>query len=126
MNEETRWIPQLRGAIYCSPACGHGCTFEAFDRAYEQATTLATRLGRGWTPRVWENLGWHFCVQGPFKGLSVYVVNGEYYADIDHVIRSAYFQDPRRAVEDIVVILSQHVQEKVAQLTELAQALATS
>ncbi|BAQ16965.1 hypothetical protein GL4_1509 [Methyloceanibacter caenitepidi] len=29
---------------------------------------LAQRMGQGWEPDVWENLGWHYAVvNGPFK-----------------------------------------------------------
>lgn len=34
-----------------------------FDRATKDAAALAARLGDGWTPCVWENLGWHWEVQ---------------------------------------------------------------
>lgn len=30
--------------------------------AEDAAAALAERLGPGWIPRVWENLGWHFAV----------------------------------------------------------------
>jgi len=55
------WIPVVRGAIYCSPACGHQCTKSAFDKATHDAEALVKKLGLGWKPRVWENLGWHYC-----------------------------------------------------------------
>ncbi len=52
------------GGVYCSPACGNDCTYEAFDRANRMAKELAKSLtaktGRQWHPNVWENLGWHW------------------------------------------------------------------
>jgi len=58
------WTPRsLPGGKYCSPRCGGAkgwCTRADFDRATKDAATLATRLGDGWQPRVWENLGWHW------------------------------------------------------------------
>lgn len=54
------WRAQRRGAIYCAPACGTGCTYAAFLHAQTAARKLCKRLGAGWTPRVWENLGWHY------------------------------------------------------------------
>jgi hypothetical protein len=51
--------PQRRGEIYCSPFCGAKCTYAAYLVAQHNGKTLARRLGKGWTFRVWENLGWH-------------------------------------------------------------------
>ena len=31
------WEPVLRGATYCAPACGHGCTKAALDMAVYDA-----------------------------------------------------------------------------------------
>lgn len=58
MNERT--TPVLDGLTYCSPRCGFRCTRRAFDRATTEAAHLAHRLGPDWTPRVWENCGWHY------------------------------------------------------------------
>lgn len=46
----------------CGGAKGF-CTRADFDRATKDAAALAARLGDGWTPCVWENLGWHWEVQ---------------------------------------------------------------
>lgn len=54
------WTPKQRGKIYCAPACGGGCTLEAFNLATKRANILCARLGHGWRPRIWENLGWHY------------------------------------------------------------------
>ena len=55
------WTPKEYGGIfYCSPACGGGCTMAAYEQAKDKAMRLAARLGKGWKPRVWENLGWHY------------------------------------------------------------------
>lgn len=62
-----RWKAVRRGAIYCAPACGMGCTKVAFDAATKKAEKLAHDMGPGWAPRVWENLGWHYSVS--FGGL---------------------------------------------------------
>lgn len=62
MSTADRWKPQHHGLIYCSPACGGGCTRAAFNKATEQAASLAKKLGKGWRPEVWENLGWHWAV----------------------------------------------------------------
>lgn len=60
------WTPRRRGNIYCSPLCGFKCTRAAYDRAKKRGATLAKRLGPGWVPVVWENMGWHYRVE---KGL---------------------------------------------------------
>ena len=54
--------PVLRGEFYCSPACCGDrpfCTKAAYDRANHEAAAMATELGNGWKPDVWENLGWY-------------------------------------------------------------------
>lgn len=59
-DEAARWKPVRRGRIYCSPACGGDCTLAVFRAATAAAEKLAVKLGEGWEPRVWENLGWHW------------------------------------------------------------------
>lgn len=56
------WEPRSRGSIYCSSACGGDCTRGAYEFATKSAKALAKRLGKGWKPHVWENLGWHWIV----------------------------------------------------------------
>lgn len=58
--KEPSWSPKLRGKLFCSDACGHGCTLTAFKRARIAADGLAAAMGKGWAPVVWENMGWHF------------------------------------------------------------------
>lgn len=67
--EPLSWTPVRRGAAYCSPACGAGCTVREHRRAVRDADALVRRLrGSGWRPVVWENLGWHFrAVSGPVQ-----------------------------------------------------------
>lgn len=57
------WTPVRKGKIYCSTSCGGKCTFAAFSAATENAARLASLLGPGWTPHVWENLGWHYSAE---------------------------------------------------------------
>ena len=49
--------------VFCSPKCGHRCTKARHDLAWQRARALAKRLGDGWEPRVWENMGWHYDVK---------------------------------------------------------------
>lgn len=68
------WTPVQRGArgeIYCSPACGGDCTMEAYLEATRLARAAADKLGRGWMPRVWENLGWHWAVRSPCDRIEI-------------------------------------------------------
>jgi len=59
-EKKDRWEPIAAGPLYCSPACGRGCTRAEYDAAVAGADALVERLGEGWAPRVWENLGWHY------------------------------------------------------------------
>ncbi len=59
MARQLSWKPVRRGRVYCSTACGSGCTRAAYDSAVKAARKLARRLGKGWKTRVWENMGWH-------------------------------------------------------------------
>ena len=52
--------PIRRGDVYCSSFCGGGCTLKSYQKAKKQAAALVKDLGKGWFPKVWENLGWHF------------------------------------------------------------------
>lgn len=57
-----RWkaIRSPSGNIYCAAACGAGCTWVKYQRAVADAAVLAAECGDEYTPRVHENLGWHF------------------------------------------------------------------
>lgn len=54
------FTPVLKGDTYCAPFCGRGCKFSWYEKAMRDSERLCKRLGKGWTPEVWENLGWHF------------------------------------------------------------------
>lgn len=66
------WDPVHQGAEYCSPACGGKCTWAAYQEAQKNAKALALLLGKGWVPRVWENLGWHWAAQTTDGLMKVY------------------------------------------------------
>lgn len=52
---------QLATGTYCTPSlCGLGCTREDYELAAKRSDDLCARLGSGWAPEVWENLGWHY------------------------------------------------------------------
>lgn len=72
------WTPKRTGAIYCAPACGSGCTWDAHQKAVRDAARLAKECGPGYTPRVNENLGWHFSATHSSNCCTVYR-DGKYY-----------------------------------------------
>ena len=61
MAEKLTWKPRQAGSVYCSPACGRGCTVEEWNQAKMRAHAIVEGLSvdKGWKPEVWENLGWH-------------------------------------------------------------------
>ena len=67
------WKAVQRGTVRCAPACGAGCTQAAFELATKRAEALCKKLGDGWTPRVYENLGWHASVVGCAGHLKVHI-----------------------------------------------------
>jgi len=72
-SEIDRWKAIHKpGGIYCSPACGGGCTATDYILAGERAAILCKYLGPGWTPHVWENLGWHYCAHSPCGRIKVH------------------------------------------------------
>lgn len=65
MPTKLSWTPVRRGAIYCAPACGRGCTFAEYQHAVKSGKKLAATLGTGWTSSVSENLGWFYEATSP-------------------------------------------------------------
>lgn len=65
------WSPKRRGAVYCAPACGAGCTWSAYQRARRAGARLAKRLGKGWAVRMNENMGWYYSVDSRCGRLQV-------------------------------------------------------
>ena len=108
LKADDRWTPKLAGEIFCSPACGANCTKKNFDEATESARVLASQLGYGWEPRVWENMGWHF--EAAKRGATVSAVDdSEYEASIrfymderTELCVSETRNSPAQAVEAVV------------------------
>ncbi len=106
---DLRYTPVLRGGVYCSPACGAGCKKKAYDRAKNSADRLANRLGHGWVPEVFENLGWHYSVS---KGHATVRQqdDGNYSAELDiEGVKQIWlndFSDPRDAVTALLAELN--------------------
>ncbi len=95
------WTPVLKGEIYCSPACGRGCTRKEWEDTKITASQLARRMGAGWKPRVHENLGWHYEVRSPKGNIRVMFSSGSYLAWIENVDMqcSERARSPRAAVD---------------------------
>jgi len=70
---EQDYVAVRRGSIRCAPFCGGKCTQAAFELATSRADALCKRLGKGWKPRVWENLGWHCSVIGMSGHMKVHI-----------------------------------------------------
>lgn len=104
-----RWTPVRRGERYCSPACGGGCTFAAFEEATKAACNLlaeCSTLPGTWRFRVWENLGWHFSVNNG-NGISIHPnMRGDFTAFInfgavvDSGLWTARGTTPREALQN--------------------------
>ena len=45
---ERSWEPIRIGDTYCSPACGRGCKWSAYQTCVRKANALAKRLGSNW------------------------------------------------------------------------------
>lgn len=111
------WTPILSGEIFCSPACGGKCKKKDFDEATERARALASHLGYGWEPHVWENLGWHF--EAKKREATVTVVEGSqyeasirFYMDRDglnEVYLAETRDSPVQAVEAVVDVLNARI-----------------
>lgn len=68
---------------------------------------LAKRLGRGWKPEEWENLGWHFKVTSPCGRIKVHAGLGHYAAFLGEPGSSGgpYCEDgrtPEAAIKNVV------------------------
>jgi hypothetical protein len=103
-----RWTPVERGDMYCSPACGFGCTRAEHNEAQRRAATLVAALGDGWTPRVWEYLGWHYAAVAAGGAIDVRPLRGRgYCAHLDrwHADGNA----PAEAVSRVVAIAKAEV-----------------
>lgn len=60
---ELDWKPIKNNKSYCAPACGFDCQHKDFINATKKAKALCDKLGQGFQPEVWENLGWHWAVK---------------------------------------------------------------
>jgi hypothetical protein len=109
-----RWTPVRNGEVYCSPACGHKCTYKAFEYATAGAAALIAELGEGWMPRVWENGGWHFEATKGTARVNFDKGDGDFQAEIcvDHAGKPSqqffgFGSTPRAAMENTIEQLAE-------------------
>lgn len=112
-----------RGAIYCSPACGGNCTWEAYRQAEKRSKALCENLGSKWKPRVWENLGWHY--RAEYTDMAVYPLTssgrGGYDADIaGHFIGRG--RTPIEAADAAMALLGNYIRRWQKVFAELQKA----
>lgn len=88
------WDPVRRGAIYCSPRCGCGCTYKAFVAATEAAQKCAERMGDAWHPVVWENFGWHWKIELRARSAETVEIRGRGRRDFTAEIHAGYLNGP--------------------------------
>ena len=121
MATKSNWKPVLRGRVYCSSACGGGCTKAAYDECVKKAKALAKRMGKGWKIRVNENLGWYW---GIFKGPSIDHHDGIIEITPSHGLSSTTYtawvqslpqfivsnKDPKIALSEAVKLFDKHIE----------------
>lgn len=100
------WTPILNGEIYCSPSCGGKCKKPDYDNARQVSNEVATQLGDGWIPKVYENLGWYWKVVKGNAEVTPTYDKKSYIAEIQFNLDQNYFfrandPNPRNAVKKV-------------------------
>ncbi len=73
---QRKWTPALQGRGYLSPAYEDRCLKTEYNRALVEAKKLCALLGKGWKPRVLENIGWHYSASNEDGRISVSPIPG--------------------------------------------------
>lgn len=105
-------VATYRNPIDCE--CGLGCTRVAHEDAIKRADDLCVLLGNGWEPQVWDNLGWHYCVNNDAAGICISPSHraGYYYASLGGhrhsdrgltYIASDTVRSPRLALRQVII-----------------------
>jgi len=115
------WDAVRRGPIFCSPACGGRCTWAAHLAATAAADKLAREMGPGWTPHVWENLGWHYSVLSPCRRLKIHPGGGTFTAFLGSAASSGGVfaetaRTPRAAIAAVRARAAAQLAESIAML----------
>jgi hypothetical protein len=120
-TKELSWTPVLRGPIFCSPACGAGCSKAGYDLACKQSAALAKHLGKGWHARVAENLHWYWSVDN--GGLSLWPSSAGSYMVILNTRGFSFVKhgkNPRAIIKAAIEALDAHIALITKQRKELA------
>jgi hypothetical protein len=120
------WRPVRRGDIYCSPACGRGCTWKEYEEAWKLARHIAKQLP-GFKPCVHENLGWHARAEALDGHITVSKSCGSYLALADNEMTHAGDADwgtangatAKKAVNALLRQLARHVDGETAFLRSM-------
>jgi len=105
----------------CAKWCGRGCTEQEYQQAVSAGAKLAARLGKGWKPVIWENLGWHYQAVSPCRRLKVHPSHGKGYiaflgeADFPGGTWAEHGATPAAAVRAVVCL----ARRDVADITSL-------
>lgn len=83
--EVNEWTPILDDDVYCSPRCGFRCKKADYDRAVAAADDVVRELGEGWSPRVWENMGWYSEARRGSMTVRIDRRDGTFDADFDSI-----------------------------------------
>lgn len=124
------WTPRRRGDVFCSSACGRGCTAAEHAYATGCARALVRKLGgKGWRVRVWENLGWHWSAVSICGRLKVHPSDGSrpqgsysaFLGEADSLGGTwcATARSPRAAIRAVIADGQAHVDALAALLVDL-------
>lgn len=83
------------------------------EEAEQKAQELCERLGPGWEPKVWNNMGWHWCVQNQVISVwlsydNVYraLINSEEHLGSGKWISGKGSKNPLQAIRNSLAIAS--------------------
>jgi len=120
MSAALSWKPIRVGVAYCSPACGGGCTYAEYLAAIKKGDALAAKCGPGYTRRVHENLGWHFCAE--FKSIRVYQHTSKNFWASVNGLYSGSASTPKQAIANAIQAARFHRDQITALLRGLEAA----
>lgn len=119
------WEPVRKGAIYCAPACGHGCTWAEYQDALARAKKVCEELGEGWEPDLSENMGWFASVRRGSVRISLPMpwFGAGYFCHVDGCGSLGRAVDARGALLDALGRMEDRVEAEKATLRKLREAL---